>query len=117
MIIRRNRTLHLRKRVPKRYRGIEPRDAVYLSLHTDSLTVAEAKAPAIWTDLVEAWESKLAGDSEDAERRFAAAIELADKRGFRFLSAPAVAKLPTAQLIARIEAVARPDGSPDKIEA
>ncbi len=116
-ILRRGQTLCLRKRVPKRYAEVEPRETVWASLHTDSETVAKAKAPAAWAELIEAWEAKLAGDSEDAERRFEAARQLAQVRGFRYLKAAQVAKLPKAELIARIEAVPERDGKFDAVEA
>jgi len=114
---RRNKTFHLIKRVPKRYQPIEPRAVVWISLHTDSETVARQKAPTAWAHMIEAWEARLAGDSEDAERRFEAARELAQVRGFRYLAADRVAKLPEKELLARVEAVPMPEGEPDEIEA
>ncbi|SED24591.1 DUF6538 domain-containing protein [Rhodobacter sp. 24-YEA-8] len=71
--ILRGTTYHLRKRVPQRYRPVEPRDTVWISLHTDSEKVAKAKAPAAWSELVEAWEAKLFGKEADAEQFFEAA--------------------------------------------
>jgi hypothetical protein len=44
---RRNNTIHMRKRVPPRFKSIEPRDYVWISLHTGDTTVAAAKAPEI----------------------------------------------------------------------
>lgn len=69
--------------------------------------------------MIEAWESKLAGDTDDAEARFAAARELAAKRGFRFMMAKEVAALPLPELLQRVDTViaaSRP-GKPDMIEA
>ena len=117
MIHRRNNTFHLRRRVPKRYQDVESRKIVEVSLHTDSESVAAHKAKGAWAQLVEAWEARLAGDSEDAERRFAAAQELAAVRGHRYMSAPKVAQLPVEELLARVEAVMGRDGKPDKTEA
>lgn len=115
-ITRRNDTFHLRRRVPRRYRDVEPRDTVWISLHTDSETVAKSKADRAWLQMIEAWEARLAGDTEDAEARYAAAQELARVRGFRYLDAGRVAKLPVDALIERVEAVAAPAGQPDKAE-
>ncbi len=39
-VIRRGDTWHLRKRVPKRYHRVEPRNVVWVSLHTDSESIA-----------------------------------------------------------------------------
>jgi len=116
-IKRRNKTFHLIRRVPKRYEAIEPRKAVWISLHTDSETVARQKAPTAWQNMVEAWEARLAGDGDDAERRFEAARELAQVRGYRYLSADRVAKLPREEFLERVGAVVLPDGEPDRIEA
>jgi len=114
---RRNKTFHLIRRVPKRYQPVEPRAVVWVSLHTDSETVARQKAPTAWAHMIEAWEARLAGDSEDAERRFEAARELAQVRGFRYLAADRVAKQPMTELLARVEAVPMRDDGPDEIEA
>jgi integrase len=46
-LMRRASTLYLRKRVPKRYAGIDDRESVLISLHTDSETVAKAKATTV----------------------------------------------------------------------
>ena len=113
-------TLYLYRRVPKRYAAVEPRKFVWISLHTDSLSVARAKEGATWEQLVAAWEAKLAGDSADAERRFQAARDLADARGVRYIRAEEVAKLPLEALRDRFKAVPgfkdQPD-RPDMVEA
>ena len=114
---RRGTVYYLRKRVPKRYRRVEARETVWVSLHTDSETAAGTKAPAAWSQMIEGWEAKLAGDTEDAERRFEAARELAQVRGFRYLIASRVANLPREELLERIEAVPAKDGRPDGLEA
>lgn len=90
---------------------------VFLSLHTDSKEIATIKAKKIWADMIEAWEAKLDGDDTDAFQRMEAARNLAAKRGFRFLTADKVAKLPLAELLDRIEAVVTPSGKVDKLEA
>lgn len=115
--IRRGSTFHIRRSVPRRYASVEPRKHVWVSLHTDSETVARQKAPIAWAHLVDGWEAKLAGDSEDAEQRFAAARELAQVRGYRYLSAAQVAKLPREEFLERVRAVVKPNAEPDRIEA
>ncbi|MDZ4135516.1 MAG: integrase, partial [Paracoccaceae bacterium] len=98
---------------------MEPRNYIWLSLHTDSPDIGRQKAPKVWADMIEAWEAKLDGDTADAEARFAAARELAAKRGYRFLTAKQVASLPQDEFMARVSAVmesSRP-GKPDLIEA
>jgi integrase len=116
-IIRRGSVFHLRRRVPLRFRRVEPRETVWISLHTVSESIAAAKAPLAWQSMVEAWEARLAGDTSDAERRFEAARDLAAARGFRYLPAARVAALPTAELLARVEAIPERRGQSDRIEA
>ncbi|MFN3663094.1 tyrosine-type recombinase/integrase [Yoonia sp.] len=117
MIRLRQNTWQLNRRVPKRYHAVEPRRVIVDSLHTDSKTVATEKAKAIWSHLIEAWEAKLAGDTTDADRRLAAAKNLAAIRGYRYLHATAVAELPIRELVDRIDAVPVHKGEPDRVEA
>ncbi|WP_291201554.1 DUF6538 domain-containing protein [Hyphomonas sp.] len=116
-IVKRGSTFQLRRRVPQRYRGVEPREVIWISLHTDSETVARSKADRAWGNLVEAWEARLAGDTEDAEARHAAAHELARIRGFRYLDVGLVARLPVDELVARVEAIGTRRTAPDPVEA
>lgn len=114
-IFARGPMLYLRRRVPRRYVSVEPKPFFVVSLHTDSMTAAQAKAPRIWADMIEAWEARLAGDTGDAEARLAAARNLAQARGFRFMGAADVARVPLPDLLGRLEAVARSSkpGQPD----
>ena len=116
-ITMRGNQLYLYRRVPKRYEAVESRQFVWASLHTDSQAVAALKAATAWELMVEGWEAKLAGDTTDAEARFQAARDLAAVRGFRYLNAASVAKLPRAELLERIEAVRLSPKGPDFREA
>jgi integrase len=117
-IMKRGNNYHLRKRVPRRYQDVEERKSVWVSLHTDSFSVAQQKADAAWQHIVEGWEARLAGDTSDAEKRFEAAKKLAAVRGFRYLPVERVAELPQEELLARVEAVQeRKDGRPDMHDA
>lgn len=115
--ILRGSTYHLRKRVPQRFTSIEPRETIWISLHTDSEIVAKAKAPAAWSELLEAWEARLAGQTAEADKLFEAAKRLAAARGFRYLPAERVATLPVDSLLDRVEAVRHVEGMPSPIEA
>jgi len=117
-IIKRNHTFHLRRRVPRRYRDVEARDMILLSLHTDSESTAKSKADAVWRELIEAWEAKLDGATAEAEDRLKHARNLAAKRGFRYLPVAQVAALPIEELLRRVEAVPNTrKGGPDMQEA
>nr|WP_255553495.1 DUF6538 domain-containing protein [Maritimibacter sp. DP1N21-5] len=107
----------MRRRVPRRYAKVDPRTFVKISLKTDSRAVAELKAKAAWAELIDGWEARLAGDTDDADDRFAAAREIAQKRGFRFLPVQQVARLPVEEIVERIEAATDRIGRVNKQEA
>tara|TARA_R110001606_G_scaffold384882_1_gene548015 strand:+ start:4800 stop:6092 length:1293 start_codon:yes stop_codon:yes gene_type:complete len=110
-------TWYLVRRVPGRYAQIEPRQKVRVSLATDSREVADAKAPMVWQQMIEAWEARLAGDTSDAQGRFDAAKDIAQSRGFRYLPAAKVARLPIEELVNRIEASVDSRGNVDPVTA
>lgn len=116
-IMKRGEIWYQRRRVPVRFQPVESRREIWLSLHTDSETVAKQKAPITWQEQINAWEAKLAGDDDDAERRFEAARELAQLRGMRYLPTRQVAELPRESLLERIEAIPDRNGSVDVREA
>ena len=116
-ITKRSKTWHLRKRVPVDYQGVESRLEIVCSLHTDSEVIARQKADQIWQHQIEAWEAKLAGDTDEAERRFDAAQRLAKARGVRYLDAEQLANLPIGEILDRVEAVPTRSGQPDVQEA
>lgn len=116
-IMKRGNNYHLRMRVPRRFRDVEERKSVWVSLHTDSMSLAQQKADAAWQHIVEGWEARLAGDTSDAEKRFEAAKNLAAVRGYRYLPVDRVAELPRKELVQRMEAVIGKDGEPDMREA
>jgi integrase len=66
--------------------------------------------------MLDAWEARLAGNNDDAEERFEAARKLAQARGFRYLTAEKVAKLPAEELLQRVEASLQ-RGEPDPVAA
>ncbi|MEI6798766.1 MAG: DUF6538 domain-containing protein [Pseudomonadota bacterium] len=113
----REQTYHIRKRVPRRYQRVEEREFIWLSLHTDSESHAKQRAPIIWQEMIEAWEAKLAGQTDDGDKRLAMAKELAARRGFRFMFAPAVARLPDEEFAKRMESVVTAKGNIDLPEA
>lgn len=76
------RTIQFRRRVPARYRSVEPREVFWLSLHTDSAEEGKSKGEQVWRTQIQAWEAMLAGETTIAEDRIAAARELAQAKGF-----------------------------------
>ncbi|SDE91308.1 tyrosine-type recombinase/integrase [Limimaricola pyoseonensis] len=117
MIYLRGTTWFMRRRRPKRYAAVDPREILNISLATDSERIAREKEAAVWGELVEGWEAKLAGRDGDAEERYQAARDLAQQRGFRFRRMEEVAKMPTAEILDRVEAISDVKGKPDEMEA
>lgn len=114
-IMKRGKYYYLKRRVPARFKHLEPREYVYTSLHTDSASAAEAKATSVWSELTGAWEAELAGSTALAQERFDAAQRLAEHRGFQWQPVAQVAELPTDQLLERVEAATMTNGQPSRI--
>lgn len=110
----RGRIHYLHRRVPRRFRKVEDRESIWISMRTDSRSEAESKADATWAQLVADWEAKLAGDSSDAERRFAAAHQLAAAAGFDYRSTNEIAEGPIKDLLARVDAIPFRNAKPDR---
>lgn len=112
-LLLRGTTYYIKRRVPRRYRAVEPRSEVWESLKTDSKSIAAQKLERVWGSYIDGWEALLAGQDSKAEVRFRAAKELAAKRGFSFLSAQSVSELSLDDLIARVEAAQTRAEEPD----
>ncbi|MEM7710489.1 MAG: DUF6538 domain-containing protein, partial [Pseudomonadota bacterium] len=115
--IKRDNTYYLRRRIPRRFARVEPRGTIWISLHTDSPAVAQSKADRTWSQMIEAWEARLAGETDDAEALYSAAQNLARVRGFRYIDVGTVVDLPVEQVIERVETIAAPAARPDNSEA
>jgi integrase len=113
----RSETYHMRKRVPLRFRSIDDRFVVHMSLHTSSEILAYQKAEAAWNDMLIGWEAQLAGLPEDAEARFEAAKDVAASRGLQYLPTARVARLPRDELLQRVEAIPVRREQPDMVVA
>lgn len=108
---------YIRRRVPTRYKPVEPHTFVHICLNTDSPAQAETKAKIVWAEMVEAWEAKLEGNQDAGAARMAAARRLAARRGYAFMPAADVATLPIEDLLQRVESVVDRRGRLDMVEA
>lgn len=115
--IRRGSTFHLRKRVPVRFKSVEPRMHVWITLKTDSENDAKRKSNEVWNQMIGAWEAMLAGSSQIGLARYEAARNLAHARGITFLPAKRVAELPIDDILNRVEASIGPKGRLDPVKA
>ena len=116
-IIRRGEILYLRRRVPKRYKAVENRKMILQSLHTEDRSAAEIKRETIWSNLIETWEARLRGDTDDAKLNYEAAVNMAEIKGKSYRLMTEVAQLKTSDLLERIEAIDDERGTPSLIEA
>lgn len=103
-LIRRKETWHLRRRVPKRYAAVEPRKELSISLATDSREIAEDKAPRVWDLQIAGWEAALEGNNPESKDYIERARDLAERRGYRFLSTKQIARLSAVEIVERVEA-------------
>ena len=112
-LIQRGSTWYLKRRVPLRFRGIEPREVIWESLKTDSKAIAQQKMERVWSAYLDGWEARLEGRDAEAQLRFRAAKGLADRRGYAFLAAKTVSELPLVDLLERVEDIPATEGTPD----
>ena len=87
-VVLRSGTYYLRKRIPARFFTIDPRKEIWVSLKTDSKSSAQEKAKLLWVTLLDAWEARLQGNSEDAAERFEAVHDIARSKGLRYGPVP-----------------------------
>lgn len=113
----RGKIWYLKRRVPTRFASVEKRSVIWDSLKTDSYSVAVQKSAGVWLNYIEAWEARLAGRDGDAAERFRAAQQLASIRGFQFLAIDKVEQAPLEEILQRVEASRRADGTLDETVA
>ncbi|SEC29644.1 hypothetical protein SAMN05519105_2310 [Rhodobacter sp. 24-YEA-8] len=73
------------RKVPKRYAAVEPRKQIWLSLGTDVHVEAVTKATAAWDALIASWELRLAGESDEAMKRYDAVREIAARKNITYI--------------------------------
>jgi integrase len=111
-----NNTYFLRRRVPIRFKSVEPRRQVKLSLKTDSYIVAVEKAQMVWSELLEVWELRLDGDTAAASQRYEIARRIATRKGFKYMHVEDVAKLPLSDILDRVDAAKDKAGNVSRID-
>lgn len=105
-IKQRNRTFHLRIRVPARYRHLHRSSHVWRSLGTDSFEQAERRAIEVREALLGDWAAgKVVGDSTSHADRFRRVADLAAAKGYIYQTSAELADGPIEQVVRRIEVV------------
>ncbi|MFN6925136.1 MAG: DUF6538 domain-containing protein [Tabrizicola sp.] len=110
-------TLELRRRVPMKYASVEPRKFIWVSLQTDSQTVAAARAATLWQAQIARWEAMLAGDMTEPQAKLDAARDLATSKGFAYTPATVLLERPVGEILRRVEAIGVRKGVPSLKEA
>jgi integrase len=108
------RTIYFKRRVPTRFAEFYSSDFVELSLKTDSMDEAEEKAKAIWDQLMNGWQDREAGQSEDAEKRFEAARRIARTYGFRYRKMAELSQSASQDVLDRIAVIPTARAKPDQ---
>lgn len=99
------------KRVPKRFAHVDPRQKVTRALWTDSEREARIKAAVVEAEIMAHWEALAAGHDGDAAASYEAACRLAQARGFPYRPLSELAAGPLDEILSRIEALQRADGT------
>lgn len=103
---------HLRYVVPKRYRAVEPRSQIWISLKTDSEKEAKRMAVEIGRDLTSRLEARLLSGGQDAgkvEERYRAVVATANAMGLSYVQAGALLEGDPAELVRRLNLAAAQD--------
>jgi integrase len=107
-----NGLIELRRRVPKKYSSVEARKFIWISLQTDSPSMAEVRAVSLWQQQIAQWEAMLAGTSVVPEVRLDAAKQLVEAKGFRYMQADVLLNQPVEDIVKRVEAISFSKGIP-----
>ncbi|WP_147393062.1 hypothetical protein [Paracoccus siganidrum] len=95
----------------KRFAHVDPRQKATRTLWTDSERAARIKAAAVEAEVMAYWEALAAGQADDAAAAYEAARELAQPRGFPCRPAAELAAGSIDNLLTRLEALIRSDGT------
>lgn len=118
-VVNRNGHWHLRYVVPRRYRGVEPRSQIWVSLKTDSEREARKMAAAIEADLTSRLEARLLSGGVDAvqvEERYRAVVATAHAMGLTYVQAGALLDGDPAELVRRLNVAAAQDPEAKRAE-
>ena len=94
---------HYYRRVPARFKDVDKRTFVDLSLETRDLEKAERLKPQIAREVERRWAALKRGRGQDADDQFAAAVELAKLEGFEYRMVGDVARGPLEDVLRRLE--------------
>lgn len=112
-----NGTLELRRRVPKKYASVEPRQVIWVSLETDSPSVAQSRAASLWQQQIAQWDAMLAGESSIPQVRLDAARQLLETKGFIYTPISKLLEQPIEDILQRVEAISINKGVPNTKDA
>ncbi|MCV6825395.1 MULTISPECIES: DUF6538 domain-containing protein [Halocynthiibacter] len=113
-LVRRGTTWYLKRRVPVQFAKIEPRKIIWISLKTDSQSLARIRANTIWAEQVALWEAKLLGRDGSEVEKYRAAQQIASAHGFTFQHLSELQTAPLEDILERVEELAATSGTPDK---
>lgn len=111
-LLQRGSTWHLRMRVPTKYRSVEKRSEIHLSLKTDSERRARELLPAVEAQIISDLDAliELQPGARDRSASLAAANRIATSRGFSYRPVTALAEGPIEEILDRFAAMPATDG-------
>ena len=92
-----------RRRVPGKYRHLDPRDCVWYALGDIGEAEAVRKAAALDADLERYWSALALGDESEAAKRAAAMDEIARSHGFSLVPAADLARGDLDEILRRLD--------------
>ncbi|MFC6389906.1 integrase [Methylorubrum zatmanii] len=111
---------HYARRVPAAFAEVDPRGVIRQSTKIrvvdDPRKVrARRAAQKINEELETFWRASLGGQKADAQARYDQARIMARRMGFEYLGAAEVARLPMDEILRRVEALAEPGKTDDRV--
>lgn len=104
-VVRRGKSWILRRRVPQKYQGIEPRKAVWKVLHAKTEAKAQREASQIWSEQCSIWQAKLItppSNTEGGRERYQAIL---GEHKVSYLPVRDVARLPIKDVMRRMDLI------------
>lgn len=102
MLLKRGNAYSLRLRVPAKFRSIDSRKFVTISLKTSDPVEAQRRHDIAADQMLAGWEAQLSGDGISAEERFNRAKQTAQRLGFSYVQNSELADLHVSELLSRI---------------
>lgn len=107
----RGRRYFYMRRVPVEYAELDSRRFVRISLKTDSLAVARARAAIVNSETEAYWQSLMMSQSKDGLERYEAAIKRARTLGVQYMPLDELARSDLSEILSRVARIETPESA------